>query len=70
MSDPSDTPPPLLANYLTRAETAAELHINSRTLARWRVLRIGPPQVRIGQRIYYHRQKVADWLTRRTEQAT
>lgn len=62
-------PAPLLADYLTREETAQELHVAVRTLERWRVLRIGPPQVRIGARIYYHRTKVAAWLAQRTEKA-
>ena len=62
-------PAPLLANYLTREETAQELRLAVRTLERWKVLRIGPPQVRIGQRVYYHRAKVAAWLAQRTEKA-
>lgn len=69
MTAPNDIPAPLLADYLTREQAAGELHVNARTLARWRVLRIGPPQVRIGARIYYHRAKVAAWLAQRTEKA-
>ena len=69
MTEPTNIPAPLLADYLTREQAADELRVNSRTLARWRVLRIGPPQVRIGQRVYYQRRRVAEWLAQRTEKA-
>lgn len=62
-------PAPLLADYLTREQTAEELHLAVRTLERWKVLRIGPPQVRIGARVYYHRRRVAEWLAQRTDKA-
>lgn len=54
--------PPVLSEYLTDQELAAELKISPRTLARWRRLREGPPIVKIGRRVAYRRTSVREWL--------
>lgn len=53
---------PLLADWMTRAELAADLHVSIDTLARWETRRIGPPLVRVGRRVLYRREGVRDWL--------
>jgi hypothetical protein len=54
--------PTVLGEYLTREELATELRINVRTLARWEVLRIGPPRTKVGSRTLYKRGSVVAWL--------
>ena len=39
--------------YLTQIELAERWKLSTRTLERWRSLKIGPPYVRIGGRIRY-----------------
>jgi hypothetical protein len=58
MSDPE----PLLSEFLTTVELAAELGRNKRTLDRWEVLGIGPPRTHIGRKILYRRASVQKWL--------
>jgi predicted DNA-binding transcriptional regulator AlpA len=55
----------LLDNYLTMAQAAAELGTTERTLARWHTDRIGPPRTKIGARVYYRKDSVAEWLRSR-----
>jgi predicted DNA-binding transcriptional regulator AlpA len=55
----------LLDHYLTKAQAAAELGITDRTLNRWHTERMGPPRTKIGSRIYYRREAVAEWLKSR-----
>ena len=57
----------LLADYLTPAQVAEELGVNPRTLDRWYQLRRGPVRTRIGKRVLYSRQDVADWLVANRE---
>ncbi len=57
----------LLADYLTPAQVAEELGVNPRTLDRWYQLRRGPVRTRIGKRVLYARQDVADWLAANRE---
>jgi hypothetical protein len=56
---------PLLADYLTKAELAAELRIHERTLDRWHTARTGPPRTEIGRDILYRRGSVRAWLAKR-----
>ena len=56
---------PLLAEYLSRKKLAEELHVDVRTLARWKTLRKGPPHVVIAGRALYRRSDVAAWLAAR-----
>jgi hypothetical protein len=57
--------PHALADYQSENELAEELERSSRTLARWRAARIGPPYVVIGRRVFYRRTAVAEWLLKR-----
>jgi hypothetical protein len=53
---------PILSQFLTKDELAAELGRNARTLDRWEVLGIGPPRTFIGRKILYRRTSVQKWL--------
>ena len=53
---------PVLSDYFTQKEAAAELKITERTLDRWRRLREGPPITRLGRRILYRRSTLQAWL--------
>jgi Helix-turn-helix domain len=56
---------PLLSDYFTQREAAAELKITDRTLDRWQRLREGPPITRLGRRILYRRSSLLAWLSAR-----
>ena len=53
---------PILSEFLTKEELAAELRRNPRTLDRWAVLGIGPPQTRVGRHVLFRRASVQRWL--------
>ena len=53
---------PILSEFLTTEELAAELRRNKRTLDRWAVLGMGPPRTRIGRKVLYRRTSVQKWL--------
>ena len=56
---------PVLVDYITKKDLAAELGITERTLNRWAVLRFGPPVVHAGKkRTLYRRAGVLRWLER------
>jgi hypothetical protein len=59
---------PILAEFSTREELAAELRVNPRTLDRWRVLGIGPPQTHVGRKVLYRRTSVQKWLAAQEHQ--
>lgn len=48
--------------YLTSAGACELLAVSQRTLLRWHRLRKGPPQIKVGRKVYYRRQAVSDWL--------
>jgi hypothetical protein len=52
----------LLEEFMTRDELATTLNVSARTLARWKVLRMGPPRVEVGRLILYRRAAVSEWL--------
>jgi hypothetical protein len=52
----------LLADFLPKEQTTAELHICERTLDRLRRIGSGPPVTKIGRRVYYRRQTLRAWL--------
>src|ERR1700726_1304547 len=58
------SPIPLLDDYLTREQLAAELDKCLRTLDRWHSMRIGPPRTMIGRVPMYRRNSVAAWIER------
>jgi hypothetical protein len=53
---------PILSEFLTKEELAAELRRNMRTLDRWEVLRTGPPRTLLGRKVLYRRASVQKWL--------
>jgi hypothetical protein len=59
---------PILAEFLTKEELAAELGLNERTLDRWDVLGIGPPRTHVGRKVLYRRASVQKWLTAQEHQ--
>ena len=54
---------PILREFLTREELAAELRLNPRTLDRWHVLSLGPPRTYVGRKPFYRRTSAQKWLT-------
>lgn len=64
-----DVGQPILADWMTRAELAAELGVSTDTLARWETRRIGPPIVRVGRRVLYRREAVREWLRKQERSA-
>lgn len=59
----------LLTGWMTRAEVAAELKVSVSTLQRWECQRIGPPLVRLGNRVYYRVEAFREWLIGRERKA-
>ncbi len=59
----------LLSDYYTRDQLADELGITTRSLERWAWLRTGPRRTTLGNRVYYHRAAVEEWLASQTEGA-
>ena len=53
---------PILSEFLTKEELAAELRRNPRTLDRWEALGVGPPRTRVGRQVLYRRASVERWL--------
>ena len=53
---------PLLSEFLTKEELAAELRRNVRTLDRWDALGLGPPRTCFGRTVLYRRVSVEKWL--------
>jgi hypothetical protein len=53
---------PILSEFLTKEELAAELRRNPRTLDRWHVLGQGPPRTHVGRQVLYRRASVERWL--------
>lgn len=62
-TDDRAKPAPVLSEYLSDKELAAELDVSPRTLARWRRLREGPAITRVGRKIQYRRAAVDAWLS-------
>jgi Helix-turn-helix domain len=60
----------VLDKYLTQSQLAAGLKICSTTLKRWRALGEDPPSTKIGNRVYYSRDSVIEWMRRREQRAT
>jgi hypothetical protein len=59
---------PILEEFLTREELAAELRRSPRTLDRWEVLGIGPPRTHVGRQILYKRSSLLRWLAAQERQ--
>jgi len=52
----------LRGDFYSREELALELGLSARTIARWEVLRTGPPITRIGRQVLYRKSSVRAWL--------
>lgn len=48
--------------FLTGEAAALALGISHRTLYRWHRLRKGPPQIKIGRKVYYRADAMREWL--------
>ena len=57
------------SEYITPESLAKNLDISTRTLARWHVLRFGPPRTVVGRTILYRRDSVLEWLRTREDGA-
>lgn len=71
MSDKGPEAPadePLLGDWMPRSELAAQLGVSKDTLQRWHSQRVGPPLVRVGNRVLYRRAAVREWLIAREVQ--
>jgi hypothetical protein len=55
----------VLAGYIPRETLAKQFGISQRTLARWELLRTGPPATRIGRDVVYAAGSVRAWLVAR-----
>ena len=53
---------PLLSDFLTKQELAAELRRDVRTLDRWHALGLGPPRTCFGRTVLYRRASIEKWL--------
>ena len=60
---------PILSEFLTTEELAAELRRNPRTLDRWEALGMGPPRTHVGRRVLYRRASVQKWLAAQEQAA-
>lgn len=59
---------PILSQFFTKEELAAELDRNGRTLDRWDVLGLGPPRTFVGRKVLYRRTSVQRWLAAQEKQ--
>ena len=60
------SPEPLLSEFMTKEELAAQLRRNVRTLDRWAALGVGPPRTRFFCTVLYRRTSVQKWLARKS----
>ena len=57
-----------IPGHANEFETAEELGVSTRTLRKWRQLRIGPPWTAVGRKILYSNESRAAWLKSREVQ--
>jgi predicted DNA-binding transcriptional regulator AlpA len=57
------TPVSVTEEFLTGEVVASALGVSHRTLYRWHRLRKGPPQIKIGRKIYYRADAIRQWLS-------
>jgi hypothetical protein len=54
-----------IPGHLSEFETAEEFGVAIRTLRKWRQLRVGPPWIAVGRRIFYSDASRCAWLQAR-----
>jgi hypothetical protein len=59
-----------LDDLLEMHDFCEQLKICPRTAKHWHTLRTGPLRIRIGQKVYYKKSSVAEWLKRQEEAET
>jgi hypothetical protein len=52
----------ILDDFFDEDELAVELGVARISLARWRMLRQGPPVTHIGRSVYYRKSSVRNWV--------
>lgn len=57
-----DSPARQIEDYLSGEELARVLGCSLRTLRRWRLMRVGPPCVKIGRHFVYRVEAASQWL--------
>lgn len=55
----------VLSEWMSRDDLAEQLGVKVDTLRRWDARRLGPPHVKLGQRVMYRREAVRLWLVSR-----
>lgn len=63
---PGDEPEDLL----TTVEAARSLRFSPRTLERYRVTGEGPEYLKLGRRVFYHREKLDEWIELKWRRST
>lgn len=63
MDPTTDVKPADLSDWMTAQEVADWLGVSTRVLSANRI-----PHAKVGERRFYHKRKVAEWLERRMEQ--
>jgi hypothetical protein len=58
----NEVPAMTIQDLLTESEYAALRGCSVRTVARDRALRIGPPFIRLGRKVYYRPAAIDEWL--------
>lgn len=51
-----------LQDLIAESDYAAQRGVSLRTVQRERALRIGPPFIKLGRRVFYRPEAVAEWL--------
>lgn len=51
-----------IRELISEADYAAERGVSVRTVQRERALRVGPPFIKLGRKVFYRREAVAAWL--------
>jgi hypothetical protein len=51
-----------IRDLISETDYAAERGVSVRTVQRERALRMGPPFIKLGRKVFYRREAVAAWL--------
>lgn len=60
----------MIDKLLNNGEAARELRIAEPTLNRWRIEGCGPAFVKVGRRVFYRPQDIADFVNRNVRTST